>query len=321
MRKPKDRNSKYFDPEVVAERASYKLSRMLHAQNIETEEQAQAFIKQFNDFTKLPEIENPTPLEQAQELAWEALQYDGRKGTSLARKALEICRDCSDAHLVLAHAAAERRRFAEARRLFDEALAAAKRVVSAETLEQHAGNVWGVPHLRPYLRACQERAMFIWYNEEDDREEAITSMNELLRLDPDDHLGVRYALVSWLLAMGRLKEVERLFKEYPEDGSTHWAYSRALLTYRKSGSGKKATELLREAFKVNPFVPLLITGQLDFEEELPEFIEEGEISEAEEYVFEGIEAWGTTEGAIEWFMDVLLDETVKIMQQERSTGH
>ncbi len=318
MKKPKDRNTKYFDPEVVAERASYKLSRMLHAQNVETEEQAQAFIKQFTDFTRLPEIEDPTPLEQAQELAWEALQYDGSKGVNLARKALEICRDCSDAVLVLAHAAADKQRFVEARILFDAALATAKKVTSTELLEQHAGDVWGVPHLRPYLRACQERAMFIWYNEESDREEAISSMNELLRLDPDDHLGVRYALVSWLLAMGRLKEVEQLFREYPEDGSAHWAYSRALLTFRKSGPGKKATELLKEAFKVNPFVPLLITGQMDFEEELPEFIEEGDISEAEEYVFEGIEAWGNTEGAIEWFINVLMDETMKLMQQ---TGH
>lgn len=319
MKKPKDRNSKYFDPEVVAERASYKLSRMLSAQNIENEEQAQEFIKQFSDFTQLPEIQNPTPLEQAQEIAWEALQYDGRKSVNLARKALKICRDCSDAHLVLAHAAAEKRKFAEARLLFDEALAAAKRVVSAETLEQYAGDIWAVPHLRPYLRVCQERSMFIWYNEEGNREEAISGMNELLRLDPDDHLGVRYALISWLLAMGRLKDVERLFREYPEDGSVHWAYSRALLTYRKSGPGEKATELLRKAFKVNPFVPLLIIGQIDFEEEFPEFIEEGDISEAEEYVFEGIEAWGATEGAIEWFIDVLLDETMKIMQQERST--
>ena len=46
--------------------------------------------------------EPATPLEQAQDLAYEAFEARGRRQVQLARKALEISPDCADAWLVLA---------------------------------------------------------------------------------------------------------------------------------------------------------------------------------------------------------------------------
>src|SRR5260221_8731297 len=45
---------------------------------------------------------------------------------------------------------------------------------------------------------------------------------------------------------------------YPEEWSANWAYTRVLLTFRRSGAGRKADQALKQALEVNPHVPLYL---------------------------------------------------------------
>lgn len=76
-----------------------------------TAEQADAYLQEQLASGRFDKIEPETPLEQAQELVYEAWDATGKRRVDLARLALEISPDCADAYLVLAEAAALLNRF------------------------------------------------------------------------------------------------------------------------------------------------------------------------------------------------------------------
>ncbi|MEK7794633.1 MAG: hypothetical protein AAB353_08890 [Candidatus Hydrogenedentota bacterium] len=238
-----------------------------------------------------------TPQREAQEMvytAWETSSH--RKRAELARKALKLWPDCADAYGVLAQG--PRVTLAERIKLYRRAVEGAERSLGKKCFKQNVGYFWGLLETRPYMRALASLAQSLWENGE--YVEAIDLYWELLRLNPSDNQGNRYFLVTWLIAVGRDSEAEKLLAQFDGDTMAIWLYSRALLDFRKHGDAPRALAALRLAIATNPHVPQLLTGRKKLPETLPGYYEMGHISEAVICVLHSGIAWLATPGALDW---------------------
>jgi tetratricopeptide (TPR) repeat protein len=137
----------------------------------------------------------PSPLDQARELAIQAAEaHDPRRTIALAKQALALSPDCAEAYYLLADHARTRK---EALNLFEQAVAAAGRVLGPEFFVEGEGHFWGLLETRPYMRARLALAEALWSAGR--RVEAAEHLGEMLRLNPGDNQGVRY--IPGLLAL------------------------------------------------------------------------------------------------------------------------
>src|SRR5439155_23187846 len=122
-----------------------------------------------------------------------------------------------------------------------------------------AGYFWGLLETRPYMRARLGLAHSLWTAAR--REEAVRHLEEMLRLNPNDNQGVRYTLAGFLLFLDRDDDLARLLQQYPDEGLATWAYTRALLAFRRHGDTADARRLLKQARKSNKHVPAYLLGE------------------------------------------------------------
>ena len=90
---------------------------------------------------RLPRTEPTTALEEAQEVIYQALQEHSTQRTALARRALTISPDCTDAYVLLAEVATDPQ---EARHLYEQGVAAGERSLGEETFreDRDASGAW-----------------------------------------------------------------------------------------------------------------------------------------------------------------------------------
>jgi len=245
-----------------------------------------------------PKGDDRNSLDAAQELIYDAFDSRGPRRVELARRALAITADCADAYVILAEETA--RSLEEKRDLYLSGVAAGERALGPETFEQDVGAFWGLIETRPYMRARVGLADSLWHLGE--RDDAVDHYRDLLRLNPGDNQGIRYTLLSCLMALGRDAEAQTLLDspEYGDEASASWAYARALLAFCREGAGPYARQLLADAREVNRFVPAYLTGQKPLPKRIPELIGFGDASEAVACAAEQSQAWAMTSGAIEW---------------------
>lgn len=239
-------------------------------------------------------------LEEAQEVMYDAFEAPGDRGIRLAQKALSISPDCADAYVFLAE---QTRRLEDALQLYEEGVAAGERALGKKAFREYEGSFWGFLETRPYMRARFGLAQCLW--EAGRREEAVAHYTEMLRLNPNDNQGVRYVLAACLLDLGQQERLERLLNDYREDGSVEWAYTRALVAYRKEGDASSARKLLSRAMKTNRHVPAYLLGNKAMPASLPEYITLGGEDEAVSYVGDFMSGWRSTPGALGWLRKTL----------------
>jgi tetratricopeptide (TPR) repeat protein len=240
--------------------------------------------------------EASSPASRAQQLVYDAWESDDpARRRDLAHEALELWPDCADAYVLLA---AQEDDLEARRALYEQGVAAGERALGPDRFREDAGHFWAVLETRPYMRAREGLAGCLWQLGR--REEAVAHYQELLRLNPEDHQGVRYVLAGHLVELGQEEALARLLQAYEGDGTASWAYPRALLAFRREGASARANELLAEARKQNPHVPDLLLGRRRMPRTLPEFFRLGEQSEAIAYVAEGRAAWECSPGALDW---------------------
>lgn len=276
------------------------VGRLLADKEFASIEEANAFLQETLAKGALPSPGPTTPLEEAQEVIYQALESSGKRRLELARKALAISPDCADAYVLLAEAAADPQ---EARRHYEQGVQAGERALGAEAFAESAGHFWGLIETRPYMRARLGLAQVLWYL--DERQEAIGHLQAMLTLNPNDNQGVRYLLAGWLLATGDDDALEQLLTQYPDEWSASWAYTKALHTFRRKGPGKAADAALKEALEVNPHVPLYLLGVEPLPKDLPGYYSPGDRNEAVTYLAEGAEGWLQTPGAMKWLEESL----------------
>ena len=128
----------------------------------------------------------------------------------------------------------------------------------------------------------------------------MTHYRDMLRLNPNDNQGIRYLLLDCLLILGRDDDAAKLVKRYRDDGSAAWSWSRALLTFRRSGDCPESRSVLSQAIGDNTHVAALLLGDKKMPRQLPAYIGMGDENEAVAYVHGAAAAWATTSGALAW---------------------
>jgi tetratricopeptide (TPR) repeat protein len=246
-------------------------------------------------------VQSDDELDAAQELvddAWDAPTR--RQRIALAKKALAISPLCADAYVILAQ---EARTVEEALGFYRQGMAAGERALGEVAFEADVGDFWGLFETRPYMRARHGLALTLWRTGEKD--EAVAHYQDMLRLNPDDNQGIRYLLLDALLELGRDKDAEKLMKRYKDDGAAVWAWSGALLAFRRKGDGAVSRKALAAAVRTNPHVPAFLFGEKKLPSLLPEYIGRGDESEAVSYVHGAAAAWAAAPGALAWASTVL----------------
>ena len=278
------------------ERSWRDLDRALAQRSFATPEEAQRFIADALEHG-LPDPPPRTPLDEAQELVYEAWETDDpARRLRLARQALRRSPDCADAYVILAEQAASRRR---AIRLLEEGVRAGERALGPEAFRDRAGEFWHDVFTRPYMRARAALAEALWLDGRAD--EAIAHLVDLLRLNPDDNMGLRYRLVSWYLERQRTAEAGQLLERYDEP-TAMWLYSKALWRFQKEGDTPAARTVLLNALQANRYIAayLLAPG---LQPVIPDSYAPGGRDEALVYLQDGLAAWAGTDGAIDWLDD------------------
>lgn len=139
-----------------------------------------------------------------------------------AYAALEVCRNCADAYVILGAVAEEYEEDLErARELYENGVAAGeraiKRVLAATPFKDYRGAFYGVLETRPYVRA--RGSLAITLHELGEVQAAEEHAREVLRLNDMDNMGLRYTLAQWLYEQDRTEDLEKHLRK-------HHAFSR-----------------------------------------------------------------------------------------------
>ncbi|MBI5303029.1 MAG: hypothetical protein HY868_12905 [Chloroflexi bacterium] len=236
-------------------------------------------------------------LDRAQDLMYDAFEETNpAKRIALAHDALTISADCADAYVLLAQEEADT--LQRAMEYYAQGVAAGARALGKEFFAENAGHFWGLLETRPYMRARHGLAETLWRLNR--QEDALAHYREMLRLNPNDNQGIRYLLVDLLLQLERDEEIAPLLKQYHDDWSATWQYTRALLAFRKHGATARANKALADALEENPHVPAYLTGRKRVPNRLPDLIGMGDEREAIAYAADHLNYWRRTPGAVEW---------------------
>ena len=238
-----------------------------------------------------------TTLDDAQELMYDAWEMSTRRArVSLAKRALEISPLCADAYVLLAEESAKS--LQEAAELYALGVEAGERALGPRTFKEAVGHFWGFLETRPYMRARCGLARMLWATGE--RDAAIAHYREMLRLNPNDNQGIRDLLAACLVAIGDDRALDKLLKQYDEDGGTTWCYTKTLLAFRTAGDSDEARAHLADALESNAHVPAYLAGEKKPPRTLPEYVTWGGEDEAAEYARAFGTGWHATPGAADW---------------------
>jgi hypothetical protein len=237
-------------------------------------------------------------LERAQDLIYDAWDApDRRRRVALAKKALAISPLCADAYSILAQ---EAQSPDEAVALYRQGVDAGEHAIGETAFTEDVGHFWGLFETRPYMRARHGLALALWAEGGDAREEAVTHLWDMLRLNPNDNQGVRYILLNCLLELGRDEDAATLRERYAGDGAAYWLYSEALAVFRASGDCAASRAALAQVIKSNRHVPDYLWGRKRMPRTAPGVITMGGEDEAIAYAQDGGAAWAASPGALQW---------------------
>lgn len=281
----------------LMERDFRALDKLLAGREFASIEDANAYLDQITARGDIPEWVPETPMEQAQELVYQALEATERQESiRLAMEALEICPDCPDAYVLLAEEAAET--LEQVRDWCQRGVEAGERALGTQVFAHDAGHFWGLMETRPYMRAREGLADSLWLLGE--REAALEHYRDMLRLNPNDNQGIRYKLLGCLMESSGIDAADELLRQYEGDGTAVWLYSRALIAFIRQGDSSEAREHLKEAMKQNPHVLPTLLGRRRLPRTMPDYMGLGDKDEAVMYVAEFADGWMVTPGALEW---------------------
>jgi len=244
----------------------------------------------------------------AQEKVYEAWESTGKKRASLAREALEISEDCTDAYLLLAEELRDGRKRIE---LYRKAVAAGGRALGKDWETEYKGVCWLALETRPVMRALARLAMEL--QGEDELAEALTLYRKLMELNPNDNQGIRYQLAGCLYEAECGQELEKLLSAHKNDPSAALLYTKALHLFREHGPSKPSEKALKDAFKANTNVPIYLSDIVEMPDEPPAYIGFGDDNEAIAYVMDQGYLWWDTEGASEWMAEKLASDLRKVI--------
>lgn len=166
-----------------------------------------------------------------------------------------------------------------------------------EFFKENAGYFWGIHETRPYMMLRDKRARI--HFEQNRHAEAIAELQELIRLNPNDNQGCRFALASWLVIEKDWSALRKLVAQYDDSGVPLLA-ANALMLYAHAPDSVETKAAKKPLLAANKHLVKYLTGQKTVKE-APEFFSPGQASEVEMYLMEyGKEAWRSVPGALFW---------------------
>jgi len=274
------------------------LHKLMEKQQFGSMEEIEAFMQKYTK-EPIPEFEPETEEEQAEELAYDALQLDGEEARDLLMEALTLDPDCILAYYALGAAETHP---AIALAFFERGvILGMTRFHTEEYLKENKGHFWGIHETRPFMQCLQGAAdcqfalgrVF----------EAIAVWNLMLELNTNDNQGVRYDLMLCLAGFGDTESFEELEKEYKDDVSAAAAFNRVLYLFKSQGPGPQTLQALQAARTRNKHVVPLLLKQ-DPELYAVEGYTLGSKEEAMSYLDKAHLVWSGVPGAKEWLKRV-----------------
>jgi len=235
-----------------------------------------------------------TPLDRAQEIAYDAMEARGRRRIALARRALALSADCADAHVILGDAAPDTD---VARAHYERGVEAGRRAIGRQ-FKERIGEFWGHLETRPYMRARTALARLLADTGRAD--EARGHYEEMLRLNPGDNQGLRYLLLPLLLEARDDEAAAALLENYDGDMLAMWPYAAALVAFRREGDSSGAQSALTRAIESNPYVVDYLLAPETLPEDPPPYVTVGGRDDAASTARALLPAFEETPGGLEW---------------------
>lgn len=283
---------------VGLEKVMASLNQIFGGRDFLSDAELDAFLDSKIASGEIPPSAALDPLDEAQSLIYEAWNSQGTHKQELARRALDLSKDCADAFVILAEDAKTK---SAALALFRKGLDAGKRALDPGIFANSMGKFWGIMETRPYMRARLGLAECLW--DLGKRDEALEHLRDLMRLNPADDQGVRYILLQCLLESGGDDELGALLDCYGNDTSPEIKFTHALWMFRRQGPGREADAWLKDAVKANPHVPAYLLKKKQLSKRIHAAAREGSEEEAEAYASGAVDTWYRTLGALEWLSD------------------
>lgn len=281
----------------AAERETVRIARLLEGRSFESIEAVNAELVLLNQEGVAPESPSRelTLLERAQEVAYDAMEAQGRLRIKRARQALAISEDCADAWVLLAEEASTPTGAVEH---YERALRAGAAAIGAERFAVLRGEFWGHLETRPYMRARLGLAQAL--GELGRHDEELAHYRALLELNTGDNQGVRYLLLATLLDLGLNDEAGALLDEHDPDLHALWPYGRLLWQFRAGGGTSRTRVAFDAAILANPYVVsyLLDPDLIPFNR--PSHFALRSREEAAHVAGELGDAFAATDGALDW---------------------
>lgn len=222
----------------------------------------------------------------AQELLREAAQTSGKNRARLIEKALTIYPNSPNAYLLLAENAPTDEMYAK---LLRQAILVGEEDLGKEFFLQNKGHFWMMSETRPYMRAKETYANFLY--EIGDNDEAIKHFSDILQLNPNDNQGVRYTLLTLYIEGGQLNKADRLIKMFQDEATAPFLFNKIIVDYLLNGLTNQTKRFIKEANKQNPFVNDYLLGNNDIPDEEFDYVNFGDETEAIVYAQEHIHIW------------------------------
>ena len=229
----------------------------------ELNEKLQEFIQKYNN--EELEYEN-TPLDDAYELLGKAENAKTEKeAIKLAKEAYKMCPECFDA--ILFQAGLEPNSIKRAK-LLEEGLEIERKRLEKENYftKDNIGDFYGIFETRPYLRGLHFKVNELLMGGK--YKLAKDLCKEILRLNNNDNMGIRYILMAIYALLEDEKEMLSLYKKYPEE-DLEMLFPLFVLYY-KAENDKKAIEYLNRINKINPNFIKFFNGTIKENKKIPE---------------------------------------------------
>ena len=156
---------------------------------------------------------------------------------------------------------------------------------------------WLCHENRPALRLLAQEAFEL---HDYDEPQALSRMQQLLRLNPNDNHGLRDLVVNLHLARGEDRDALSVIATYPDDNMSALCFGKVLALYRL-GDIVNATAALKAANKQKPkIVKFLLPARKAEPKSSPYGIQIGGDDEAWQYREEMRDVWESAPGAMEW---------------------
>lgn len=178
-------------------------------------------------------------------------------------------------------------------------VAGAEERLGKNAFKDYAGHFWGFHETRPYMRA--RAALADALHRAGRIESSAIEVEAMLELNPGDNQGLRYRLLAFYLALGRMDDTRAIFSRYLDefDFNTVFAWAKVLERFL-SGELEEALQALAVAQKQNAFSKAYVLGHRKLPKNPPDSYAPGSKEEAACFAADLQAAWNAHPAAKKW---------------------